>query len=195
MVPASTRPEQVAAFYASHANRLQRRVAAKVRAPHHTIEDACQTAWATLLRRPDISLDAAGFRWLTTAAIHEGWRLTSTSKETPIGSFQGDPRGHDDSDEPEPADMLTPDPAEQALARVEHAQRLSDLRTLKRRERRDLYLKALGYRYSEIADATGSSYTAVNRRLSEGRARLRQLASERDRQPHDGTENRSAGRT
>jgi DNA-directed RNA polymerase specialized sigma24 family protein len=51
---------------------------------------------------------------------------------------------------------------------------------LKPRERRDPYLHALGYRYNEIAESTGSSYTAINRRLTEGRARLRALERTRN---------------
>ena len=39
----------------------------------------------------------------------------------------------------------------QAIARIEHAERVADLRTLMARERRDLYLQALGYSYDEIA--------------------------------------------
>jgi len=38
------------------------------------------------------------------------------------------------------------------------------------------------------AKATGSSYTAVNRRLSEGRARLRALERERDAEQGDADE-------
>jgi hypothetical protein len=45
-----------------------------------------------------------------------------------------------------------PSTDEQAIARVEHAQRVAALRTLKR-ERRDLYLLALGYRYNQICRA------------------------------------------
>jgi DNA-directed RNA polymerase specialized sigma24 family protein len=41
-------------------------------------------------------------------------------------------------------------------------------------ERRALLLKAGGYSYHEIAALTASTYTAVNRRLTEGRNRLRQ---------------------
>ena len=59
-----------------------------------------------------------------------------------------------DGELPEPE---TPEPTadEQAIARIEHAERVADLRTLKARERRDLYLQALGYRYSEIAQLSG----------------------------------------
>jgi len=139
-----------------------------------TIEDACQTAWAILLllRRDDISLDDRGAAWLATVAIREGWRLASTARELPMGAMRpGEP---EDGELPEPP-ASAPDAAEQAIARVEHAERVADLRTLKESERRALYLKALGYSYNEICDLTAASYTAVNRRLSEGRARLRAL--------------------
>ena len=36
-----------------------------------------------------------------------------------------------------------------------------------------LYLKGIGYSYREIAQLTNSTYTAVNRRITEGRAALR----------------------
>ncbi len=68
---------------------------------------------------------------------------------------------------------------ELAAAHLEHAERVGDLAVLKPAERTALYLQALGYRYREIAALTDASYTAVNRRLTEGRARLRRTARER----------------
>ena len=62
---------------------------------------------------------------------------------------------------------------ERALARIEHDERVDADQALKPREREALYLKGLGYSYQAIMRLTGSSYTAVNRRLSEGRAALR----------------------
>jgi hypothetical protein len=44
------------------------------------------------------------------------------------------------------------------------------MRALKPRQREALYLKGLGYRYTEIMRLTGATYTAVNRRITEGRA-------------------------
>jgi hypothetical protein len=38
---------------------------------------------------------------------------------SPVGNFQADARDHDSSDKPELTDLLTPDPAEHAPARVE----------------------------------------------------------------------------
>ena len=86
---------------------------------------------------------------------------------------------------PSPASCPKPpgdstDPADRAVAREQHAQRVNDFARLKPREREALYLKALGHSYQEIAALTNASYTAVNRRISEGRARLRKLARERD---------------
>jgi RNA polymerase sigma-70 factor, ECF subfamily len=52
---------------------------------------------------------------------------------------------------------------------------------VKPREREALYLKALGYSYQEIARLTDSTYTAVDRRITEGRAVLR---GERRNQHH-----------
>ena len=59
--------------------------------------------------------------------------------------------------------------------RIQHAQRRHDLATIKPHDRQALYLKGLGYRYREIMQITGASYTAVNRRITEGRRALRNL--------------------
>ena len=175
----NSRAIEIAAFYACYADRLRRIVTANVKASEDVIEDAFQTAWAVLLRREDVSLDVRGMRWLTNVAIHEGWRLASTAREVPIGAFQGLSDDSGDDDVAEPADTLTPGTDEQGIARVEDATRIAYLRRLKPRERQALALKALGYSYEEICDLTNASYTAVNRRLAEGRARLRQIASYR----------------
>jgi DNA-directed RNA polymerase specialized sigma24 family protein len=51
-----------------------------------------------------------------------------------------------------------------------HRERVARFARLKPRERRDLILSAGGFKYPEIAGLTGSTYTAVNRRITEGRA-------------------------
>jgi DNA-directed RNA polymerase specialized sigma24 family protein len=67
-------------------------------------------------------------------------------------------------------------------------ERAQAFRQLKPREREALFLKALGYSYNEIARLTDSTYTAVNRRLTEGRARLRRLARDRGEEPGDASD-------
>jgi RNA polymerase sigma factor (sigma-70 family) len=162
------RREQIGAFFAANATRLQRTVTRAARAPEPVIEDACQAAWAILLRRADITLDERGFSWLATVAIREAWRDASSARETPVGGFHG---GRDD-EMAEPAHPDDRSAEQRALARIEHAERVDALRALKLREREALVLHGLGYSYNEIANLTNSSFTAVNRRLSEGRAAL-----------------------
>jgi RNA polymerase sigma factor (sigma-70 family) len=167
----SERREQISAFYARHATRLQALVRRHAHVSEESVEDACQHAWAILLRRPDIRLEAAGFSWLATVAIREAWHRDAR-RETPIGGFQGPDRGHG-GDQPEPPAHDDRSAEDRALDHIEHTERISALATLKPSEREALILHGLGYSYHEIARLTGSTYTAVNRRLSEGRAALR----------------------
>src|SRR3954468_23358047 len=100
------RDEQIAAFYRDHAERLERAVRRRVdRVGDEVIEDACQIAWAALLRRPDIPLDAHGLSWLSTVAVHEAWRLGSITREPPAGPLSppADPNGGQ-GELPEPCD-------------------------------------------------------------------------------------------
>jgi hypothetical protein len=65
-------------LYRQHHRDLHRAVARVVRAPRELIEDACQTAWATLLRtQPD---RYAIFAWLRVVAIHEAYRLAAIDR-------------------------------------------------------------------------------------------------------------------
>ena len=74
----------------------------------------------------------------------------------------------------------------QALARLEHHDRLQVRRAIKPRRRDALYLRGLGYSHAEIMRLTGSTYTAVNRRITEGRAALRlDSATTTGRAAHD----------
>jgi RNA polymerase sigma factor (sigma-70 family) len=174
MTTSPERREQVGAFFAAHADRLRRTVAYRARGSHEIIDDACATAWTVLVCRPDITLDARGFSWLTTIAIHEAWRLSGRhARELPVGTFQRDSRGHDDEDVPEPADPLALDSETQALDRIQHTDDVEAFKTLKPRERQALYLKGLGYSYSEIGRLTGFTYTAVNRYITKGCRALR----------------------
>lgn len=169
-----TRRDQVGAFFAANAGRLRAIVAGNADNTYDVVDDACATAWTTLVRRHDITLDARGFSWLATTAIRQAWRLhRARAEEAPTGTFQGDTHGHDDNDVPEPADTLAVDTESQALDRIQHADDVAAFRTLKPRERQALYLKALGYTYGQICDLTGFTYTAVNRYITEGRRALR----------------------
>jgi DNA-directed RNA polymerase specialized sigma24 family protein len=162
------RREQVGAFYAREASRLRRIVATRVRADAHTIDDACAHAWERLSADPGIVLDRTGLAWLAKVAIREGWRLSAISRREFPGTACAT-----SAEEDEQRETARPGFEDDAVERAEHHDRLKVFQTLKCRERRDLFLQALGYRYDEIAAMTGSSYTSVNRRLAEGRAQLR----------------------
>jgi RNA polymerase sigma factor (sigma-70 family) len=68
-----------------------------------------------------------------------------------------------------------PGPAERAERRERVVEALAVLAELKPHESRAIVLHAQGYSYAEIAEICGWTYTKVNRSLTEGRARLREL--------------------
>ncbi|MDX6587093.1 MAG: hypothetical protein QOI31_1566 [Solirubrobacterales bacterium] len=70
-----------------------------------------------------------------------------------------------------------PCPAERAERREWARARAQALRRLKPDERRALVLRGEGYSYAEICELTNWTHTKVNRCLTEGRARLRQLGA------------------
>lgn len=70
-----------------------------------------------------------------------------------------------------------PCPAEHAERREWAFARARTLHRLKPDERRALVLRGEGYSYAEISELTDWTQTKVNRCLSEGRARLRQLGA------------------
>jgi RNA polymerase sigma factor (sigma-70 family) len=168
------RDHQVSAFFAANADRLLRAVGQRVNAPHALIEDACSIAWTILLRRPDVDLANGGLSWLVTVAQSEAWRLSRDHhQEHPVGAFLSPERGdHPAGELPEPPDDAR-DVADQVIAHIELCQRKTAMQGLKPREREALYLRGLGYSYQEIMQITGATYTAVNRRITEGRATLR----------------------
>jgi DNA-directed RNA polymerase specialized sigma24 family protein len=165
----SRRREQLGAFYARNAARLRRIVASRVNADEHTLDEACSHAWERLVDSDDIVLDRLGLAWLAKVAIREGWRLAALGRREMCATAV--------SDAPVQSESLLAERTavadDHGPARIEHHERVRIFRSLKDRERRELFLQALGYGYHEIASLTDSTYTGVNRRLAEGRAQLR----------------------
>ena len=171
-----------AELYHRYHRQLLHTVARAVNAPPELIEDACQTAWAALLRR---TVDRATvFAWLRVVAIREAWRQSARARtERPAGGLLTPYACElDRGEHPEPV-ADTRDVADQVAERIQHAQRLQNLATIKPHDRQALYLKGLGYRYKEIMQITGASYTSVNRRITEGRRALRNLEHQRENHP------------
>jgi DNA-directed RNA polymerase specialized sigma24 family protein len=166
------RDAALTAFYQAHHQRLDRHVRARARATDQVVEDACAYAWLHLVRRADVGLDRAGYQWLRTVAIHEAWRLAAPATEQPAGAMM--PEIDHPNELREPTGPAS-DPLELVIAAELHHARRAAFKCLEARERRELLLHASGYRYQEIAALTGTSYTAVNRRLDDGRKRLRRI--------------------
>ena len=156
-----------AELYRRHHRNLNRAVAHAVNAPRELIEDACQTAWAILLRtQPD---RYAIFAWLRVVAIHEAYRLKAIERrETRLASLRADHR----NDEDLVADPHTLDDALEAL------EALRALAELPPRQRVDLSLKIAGYTYDEIRSLTGGrTFTNVNKSLWKARRRIQRSRS------------------
>jgi hypothetical protein len=164
----TTRPEayrDADELYRRHDSELHRTVSRVVNAPRELIEDACQTAWATLLRRQP-ERDTV-FAWLRVVAIREAYRLSAidrrdarlerlSSQDGDWHDIMADPRSLDDS--------------------VEALEALRALASLPERRRIDLALKVAGYSYEEIrAQAPGRTRTNVNKSLVKARAGIRRM--------------------
>lgn len=177
------RATAIDAFYREHHRRLERKLAGRIGGvSDDPIEEACQQAWTALLRRPDVRLDRDGMGWLTMVATQEAWRA-ARPKDVPTGAYA---LSADRGVIAEPGAHPGPALDEQIVGRELHRQRVQHLARLKPAERQALGLHAVGCSYSEIGRLTGASYTAVNRRLAEGRVGLRRL--EATARPSDSAE-------
>ena len=156
-----------AELYRRHHQVLHHAVARAVSAPQELIEDACQTAWAILLRvQPDRH---TVFAWLRVVAIHEAYRLSAIERREArlrrLGSRHADPRAV--AVDPRPLDDV-----------VEALEALRVLASLPQRQRDDLALRLAGYTHEEIRARTpGRTRTNVNKSLRKARARVRQSRS------------------
>lgn len=150
-------------LYRRHHRDLHRAVAHVVKAPPELIEDACQTAWAILLRtQPE---RYAIFAWLRVVAIHEAYRLSAIERRDArlerLRPEDGD--WHDVIADPRSLD--------DAILALEA---LRALASLPERQRSDLTLKVAGYSYAEIRALTpGRTATNLNKSLVNGRRGLR----------------------
>jgi RNA polymerase sigma factor (sigma-70 family) len=158
-------------LYRRHHRELHHAVTRAVEGPRELIEDACQTAWAILLRRQP-ERDAV-FAWLRVVAVHEAYRLSAIDRrDVRLGRLRPD-----DGDWHEVlADPRSLDDAVDAL------EVLRALASLPERQRIDLALKVAGYSYEEIRARTpGRTRTNVSKSLGKARARMRRTRRPRDR--------------
>jgi DNA-directed RNA polymerase specialized sigma24 family protein len=147
-------------LYRRHHRDLERAVARVVNAPRELIEDACQSAWAILLRsQPDRFAISA---WLRVVAIDEAYRLSAIDRRDArlerLRSEDGD--WHDVAADPRSLDDA-----------VEALEALRVLASLPERQRDDLALKIAGYTYEEIRARTSErTMTNISKSLVKERA-------------------------
>jgi RNA polymerase sigma factor (sigma-70 family) len=135
-------------------------------------EDAYQRAVEILLTKSPDRAPGELVAWMQVVIRREALAVRR-ARERLLGPA-------DDEDDPDRLDRLPcgrPGPAERAESRERVVAAARALAELKPHERLALFLQADGYSYAEIRDMCGWSYTKVNRALSEGRARLRELSS------------------
>jgi DNA-directed RNA polymerase specialized sigma24 family protein len=150
-------------LYRRHHRDLQRAVAGAVKAPSELIEDACQTAWAIMLRTQPQCDNVFG--WLRVVAIHEAYRLLTIRRREATAHS---PRTPDD----DPCTLaIEPHTVDDAIEALEA---LRTLASLPQRQRQDLTLHTAGYTYEEIRARTpGRTMTNVDKSLRKARSRVR----------------------
>ena len=143
-------------LYRSHASRVRRTVRSAVRdVDGALIEDACQDAWLTVIRNLDrirAGEDGRLYAYVVTTAIRRGWKLAARERRTTAL-------------EAELPDRLDAEERAVALERLR-------LTGASERQRRMLWLHALGFSHAEIAEATASTRRTVDRQVQRGRRRL-----------------------
>ena len=132
-------------------------------ASHEDAEDAYQRALEILLTKAPTTSEDELVPWLKTVVKHEAFALRRQRERLTPVTGDGEPpeRGT--------APAATHDQAER-YERLRHS--AEALRRLKPQEVRCLVLRAQGLSYREICQATGFTYTKVNRCLTEGRQAL-----------------------
>jgi RNA polymerase sigma factor (sigma-70 family) len=143
--------------------RALRKRFSRASVPDALVEDACAQAWAIAWRnREQIEADNP-FGWLVVVATHEIYALLRKRR------FEAPSETTD-------ADFGAARQADPELA-FEAREALEALCNLKPQQCQALALRAGGYRYQEIEQLTGRSYTWVNRHLTEGTRALRNASS------------------
>ncbi len=170
---ASTRSRILEVLLKRHGDRLRRQ------ARRHSefvqdAEDALADACVAYLRGYEGHLsETDSLHWMLVTVRHSAWEISKRRRRReslhPSVAIElaVDPI-------PTPA----PGPAEAAERAAEVRRVMAAISLLSEDDRDALILVGLGYSYEEIADLRGWSRAKVHRRLSEGRARVRQILEE-----------------
>jgi RNA polymerase sigma factor (sigma-70 family) len=160
-------------LYREHNQRLVATIRGRLKVSDDDARDVAQFAWLKFLEKQPSRQNAFG--WLYTTAKFEVYARYRRGKRDGVTT---------DGELPECADE--PDLAAQ-LDRAEVARLVAGAvrGVLTDNQRAALALWAQGYRYKEIAERLGKSYTWANRHISEG-LRVLRAAMGREPGPHAG---------
>ena len=136
------------------------------------VDDALQSAYLLFIER--YRGDCDPLAWLYTTVKREAWGLRRRPSRRRVVSLDT-PCEWVDAEQPwvEAIASTGPEPDTLAIRQEALHERKLLLDQLKPAERRALLLLGAGFSYTEICEATGWTYTKVNRCLAEGRAALR----------------------
>lgn len=162
MAIAQAHAHRCARLYRRLAPQLRRILQANLRAPAWVVDDACQVAWMALLSAPAPVAEPQVLSWLATTARREALvMLRREAIEVPVADAA-----------PAAADGGGIDPARVS----EFWECLGQIRRLPPRQQRMVWMRGLGFRYDEIASATGDSLRTVQRQMTVARGRLDSVA-------------------
>jgi RNA polymerase sigma factor (sigma-70 family) len=151
--------ELVMQLVADHADSLLR-VARRYSLCADDAHDAYQRGMEILLRHARRLDPDRASGWIHTVVKHEALAINQARRRI-VGSEEVD------LDALESRSVASPEEHAESAERVARA--AEALHSLKPQEVRAIWLKALGHSYEQIAEATGWTYTKVNRCLAEGR--------------------------
>jgi len=151
----------LSALYRTLAGPLAKIVRRDVAAPDPVIEDACQFAWARFVHLHGGVRGDATLAWLVATAVHEAFKLVSRERRE-LSLEEALDQGFDPPGGPQP----------HALA--EQRERLASVANLPERQRRLVWLQALGLTYPEIAAHAGCTERTVERQLLRAKRAVRE---------------------
>ena len=168
MIDSAESGRRMDALYCELQPQLVRIVASNLKLSEWVVDDACQTAWGSLVVHLDEVEPGSELGWLSTTATRAALRLLRRERGVEPADELAEPS--------RPGDHRSAgsDP-EQAL---ELSERLAEIRRLPMRQQRVVLLHGFGYEYEEIAAVTGDTRRTVARQLTRARQRLGRLADE-----------------
>lgn len=147
--------------YREHDHAMRRLLTRTFPSAEGLVDDAVSEAWVIVAGRFEHVRPESFGGYLYTVARHELIRLAKRAKrQTPV--------------EPSDLDALVGGHEDDYVSRIHARERAQAVMALLRpREQRAAVGIALGLSYDQLAAATGTTFTNVNKHLSRGRARAR----------------------